>query len=507
VYGYRQGLDINFHCRVINSEDEIPQNPNLLAMSSIKEIENIKEREEIKRASTAIPIILSFQNRGEDDVSNIKFDVSAEIDAISIKGDLQFKFELKENLLENLVLRPEETSGIILFDISGFRTAKFNLLNLSYAKSQKETSVYRINAPIIFETARLSNDFNGFRSKEEFERWYFLDNYVSTALYSRSILLKLMFDNLCRLDGDELKIDNQRIVLRKAAKSSLKHAVQIDIISKIMMYIEDLVVILDSMLSFDGNYYYMLDRKETDGRDLGDRITHFMEHLDRFSEKDFRNMLSYAAKSEWTTEDKNQNMDIVEKIIKINIDQVLFLLRRVRDFRSTHNQVFRRYKHAGFAFRLNVEAGLYIDSKPYESYFMVYHERHDVLSNPLPIPFSSEVLESYKCLISSLETLLYDVIESKKACIERRIDKILPLYRYSSTGMTVEEMHLAEKGIEDFLRERPIYAYNSQFRFKGKVERRNIPWYLGLETFMDHCRKNEIGNLTQKLNVSTQNVE
>jgi len=477
---------------------------NLHLMSSYETIENIKRQENVQRGTFSIPIIVSFRNLGKDTIKNIKLDMNSDIDLTANNKDVQFKFEFKEISLDSMILPSQGTIGITLFDISGFKIAKLGIQHLSYDRNGKQMYAYRINAPIIFETSRLINNYNGFGSKEEFETWYFLDNYASTAISSRSILLKFMFDKLQELESGELKVAGESITLGNAAKLSLKNIIQIDIISKIMMFIEDLIVILESMVSFNGRYYDILDRKETDGSDLGDKITRFMNGIDKFSEEDFRNMLSYVDIKDLPN---YQGKDIVEKIIKMNIQRVLVLLKHIKDFRRTHNQVFRRYKHAGFAFRTNVEANLYVDNKSYDSFFMVYHEQENPLSNPLPIPLSSEVLESYKCLISSLETLIYDVIEGKKACIERRIYKIPPLFRYSNEGLTESEIHLVEKVIENFFKQNPLYAFNSSFKFKGKVKRENIPWYLDIETFMKECKSNRTIRLTEELHGSTQNAE
>lgn len=53
--------------------------------------------------------------------------------------------------------------------------------------------------------------------------------------------------------------------------------IQIDIVSKIMMNFEDLVVLMDSILEVDGDYYELLDGGVYG--DLGERINKFFECL------------------------------------------------------------------------------------------------------------------------------------------------------------------------------------------------------------------------------------
>ena len=60
-------------------------------------------------------------------------------------------------------------------------------------------------------------------------------------------------------------------------RRAMLSAIQIDIVSKIMMNFEDLVVLMDSILEVDGDYYELLDGGVYG--DLGERINKFFECL------------------------------------------------------------------------------------------------------------------------------------------------------------------------------------------------------------------------------------
>jgi hypothetical protein len=99
------------------------------------------------------------------------------------------------------------------------------------------------------------------------------------------IIVRIEFDH----DGEKYSFSEEQTL-------ALKSMIQIDIISKIMMYIEDLFTILIAMKDFNADYYRLLDENlesNYDNKDLGDRISQFIKDETKFSSEDSRRILSY----------------------------------------------------------------------------------------------------------------------------------------------------------------------------------------------------------------------
>jgi hypothetical protein len=81
-------------------------------------------------------------------------------------------------------------------------------------------------------------------------------------------------------------------------------------------------------------------------------------------------------------------------------------LEKVKTFRDTHVEVFRRYKHGGIPIIPGVEVNFTNPDNPYtksafDSYTLVLIGK-DPLKDAMLVPYSDKVLEAYPILISSL---------------------------------------------------------------------------------------------------------
>lgn len=86
-----------------------------------------------------------------------------------------------------------------------------------------------------------------------------LENYIEDSVETRKWLLEMMFEALDKIDNQHKSIDIES--LKRFELSKTRGVIQIDLVAKLMMYIEDLVIILEANRKFDGNYYTRRRRK------------------------------------------------------------------------------------------------------------------------------------------------------------------------------------------------------------------------------------------------------
>jgi hypothetical protein len=376
----------------------------------------------------------------------------------------------------------------LLFDISGFKQVSIKIDNINYRIPSGETrSKYKSNSPLIVDTLDLDNPYHGFKSYDEMQVYLLLKNYIQSSLPARSLLLKLMFRAMDEISTHKgFEISGQKFKFTDQEIPVINSIIQIDIISKIMMYIEDLISLLIGMKDFDGNYYGLLDRKSRGDIDLGKRIQGFIDSVENFTPWEWKKMLSYASSDEFTLS------PTAIKLIEGNIEGFKKVFRLIRLFRDTHIQIFRRYKHAGLPFRPG-----YIYPLPFPRTSIIF-DSYSMISmgaNPLldvvPLPYSNDVLESYRALTDILETYIWDIVENKTECLRKRINGVIPSQNYSPEIFSQEENSEIQSTLDEFDIKYPNRAYNDVYKFqitpKNTVD---MKWYIDLKSILQNIRIN-----------------
>ena len=217
-----------------------------------------------------------------------------------------------------------------------------------------------------------------------------LENYIEDSAETRKWLLELMFQTLDKINNQQ---GHPKNLLDRFELSKSRGIVQIDIIAKLMMYIEDLIIILEANRKFGGNYYQVLDERTPD---LGERVTQFMESIDTLTAEDCRKMLCYENPRKFGLDDSKTL--ILEKLIEWNTKELKEFLPQIRKFRKTHAQIFRRYKHAGLPIRtglLSVDDKYPYTNKRFDSCAMVF-AGHQPMNDMIILPFSADVMQGYR---------------------------------------------------------------------------------------------------------------
>ena len=117
-------------------------------------------------------------------------------------------------------------------------------------------------------------------------------------------------------------------------------AIQINIISKIMMLIEDFVVIANSFLIRKNFYRTSL---APDSPDLGPFVGSFLDKV--YTDDQILLMMNWIDTKKVTSDDNT--FLILDKFLENNITYVRKLMKELRIFRISNIPLYRRFKHGG----------------------------------------------------------------------------------------------------------------------------------------------------------------
>ena len=470
-------LKVNFDCRKITSVN-IHDAPEQILQNSSEILEKIKQSKKFQRiVGEAYPVIIIIENPFDFDIVEFSFQAKA-----FFKGDNEDDQFLIEFNQSGIKVESKQIIEITLFDGSGLSEVLVQLNSVKYQDNNKRTlSDYTTNSPYLINFKDFRNEFNGFSSLKEMQIYLLLDNYKNDSLPSRIWLLTFMFNLLEDVKSKKIELQGKTSILTENDLIRVRTILQLDIIAKIMMSIEDMAILLTAIISSGGNYYELLDRKEPD---VGERITLFFDNIQNLKFEDLRRMLSYINPNELKLEESQTA--VLEKLIQSNVEKFKIYLKQIQKFRVTHTQIFRRYKHAGLPIRLGIkfDKPFLSSSNAFDSYAMV-SIGNDPLVDILPLPYSNNVIKSYSKLISILQFLLLDIIQNKIAIIIRRINGILPLETYGELTLTDKEQKNLQLAIKQFYQNNPVRSYDNHFQFKAIAQTQKLKWYLELDDFLN----------------------
>ncbi len=310
-----------------------------------------------------------------------------------------------------------------------------------------------------------------------------LRNYNENILPMREILLKIAMNSISQIEEDKFPLGN----FSDKEKIKIKSMFQMDIISGIMMYVEDLAILAESFRR-KISYYKLLDRSDENEGDAGDIIRDFFECLNSFSDVEFHRILGYADLSQ--LELKEEERRLVEKVMLTNIAEIKRILIEIKKFRSSHHPAFRRFKHAGAPLILGALGNVPENSplSKFDSYTQVSRGKNP-LKDMITIPLSKNVLDGYNIIIDGIRIFLQDLVKNHMACTERNLVGILPDQSYS-LEYTPEEKKLYEKIIREFYDKHPPRTDDlRRLHFKLTIEKEDIMWYLDLPNFLRECKE------------------
>jgi|GEM_PF-2912177 len=490
-----QSVGISFSCFRVRRGDPEAANariPDLLMQEVFDKVEELKSRNGFAKVEgEGYPLIISVISHVSTEISNVRISGSIWLnlgDKSALQGVEEFDFGIP-------VLKSRELYEIVILNMAGVNEARISVLDAVYSQSDGSKGKCVTSAPFLVRLSDLSNEYNGFKDEKTRERHFLLRNYQDNSKPLRGILLNLMFQAIEDINKQKFVLKGSSRILVGEDLAKIRGAIQVDIISKIMMYIEDLIILLDSHISSEGDYYRLLDRRDSSDMDLGDRIKKFMTRLDSqtecFSYDEYRRMLSYADPTAVSPTDFERRA--LEKRIQQNVDALKSFLLQIRKFGKAHGQIFRRYKHAGLAMRPGLTSEKYPNTdEKFDSVVMVFVGKNP-LKDVVPLPYSSAVIRAYSCIIATIQQFLCDIVENAISCIERDVDGIIPIERYGATPETTsDDSAIIIPILSKFVEQNPLRAFDSLYLFKGNFPRDDptISWYGELPKLLEQCEKN-----------------
>src|SRR5215211_169364 len=269
--GIHGGLSPSFSCKKTTGPlTEIVSN---LA----SDIERIKQERNIKgNEGEYYSVTASIKNDSSYDATDINIKLNI---LLTCLDETQFSIDHSSSLPD---IKRGNTLEINMFDSSGCSEGLITLLGFTYKMNGSTPLLPHINESHLININELNNAFNGYRNYEEMQTSILLQTYIMHAFSARGVLLKLTLNDLTQLNKDKgFEYDGERYSFGETQLAVIRSMIQIDIIAKIMMYIEDLIILLEAIRESNGNYYYLLDKRyshyQEDDLDVGARICRFFK--------------------------------------------------------------------------------------------------------------------------------------------------------------------------------------------------------------------------------------
>ena len=330
-------------------------------------------------------------------------------------------------------------------------------------------------------TEATNSNANIARSANIKNDYLLLRNYKENILPMRGILLKTAIESLTQIEEGKFSVDDVSGIKVKA-----KSMFQMEIISGIMMYIEDLIVLSESFRS-ETSYYKLLDPSDENQNDVGKIIEGFFKDVNSFSEEEFSRIFGYMDPSQLNL--KESERKLAEKIIQKNIAEMRRVFVLIGKFGKTHHPAFRRFKHAGPPLLLGMmpEEQENTPLPGFDSYTHVSIGK-DPFQETIILPLSKDVLESYRIMGHSIQSCLRDIVTNNITCIQRNVTGILPTETYFQERLSEKESELYEKIVAKLYKNYPLDMDDLQsFHLKPNFKKEKNLWYLDLSDFLREC--------------------
>jgi len=254
---------------------------------------------------------------------------------------------------------------------------------------------------------------------------------------------------------------------------------QISIISHIMMFLEDLAVICQSIKDGKIEYYDFLDKSGDE--DLGKFISKFYNDIVKASDQDILKILSFTNLDSLDFLEENEKK-VIENITKRMLEKIREFFIKIFIFRDNHIKIFRRYKHAGFPIMLN-ESVPSIEEIYKDFDFVSYGltSKGNIGKEITVIPYSSKAIDSYENLEKDIFAFFGSVLTFKFICYERNVDGLMPITKsLFGVKLSQEETTTLDEVWKRF-EERNPYDDSKRERIDFKTMTEFLHWYTQLD--------------------------
>ena len=252
---------------------------------------------------------------------------------------------------------------------------------------------------------------------------------------------------------------------------------QIAIIAHIMMLLEDLAVICQSIKDGKIEYYNFLDKSGDE--DLGVFIRKFYAEIKKASDQDLCKILSFVDLDSFEFIKKDEK-EIVGKIIKQLLEKTKIFFNKIILFRENHISIFRRYKHAGFPILLAQPMPTPNPYKNFDFTSLGLTSKEKLGKEITAIPYSSKAIDSYENLEKDIIAFFGTIITYKFICYERNVSGLIPNSKsLFGLKLSLSEITILDEIWKRFESKHPVEGGKTQIGLDSKMEVLN--WYIDLD--------------------------
>ena len=323
------------------------------------------------------------------------------------------------------------------------------------------------------------------RDLETKQEYLLLRNYNEIVQPMRGLLFAVAMKSINQTGEGKFLLGN---ISSEKDKVKAMQTFQLEIISSIMLYIEDLIVLSESFRR-GISYYKLLHLSDKGKIDLGKIIKEFFENMNSFSDEEFRTIFGYADPNQLDLNEKERKL--AKKVIQRNIVEMRKVFVKIEMFGKTHHPVFKRFKHGGAPLLFDAEVKIQGDF-PFsesDSYIMV-SSGEDPLEDVIPVPLSKDILTGYGIVVSGIQYCLFDLVTNRIACIERNLTGIIPYERYFPEDLSKKETDLYVQILKKFVVKYPSHMDGLlDFSFSPKITKEQVRWYHNLPNLLRESRE------------------
>jgi hypothetical protein len=137
-------------------------------------------------------------------------------------------------------------------------------------------------------------------------------------------------------------------------------------------------------------------------------------------------------------------------------------------------------------------------SKRFDSYSMIFAGK-DPLADIIPVPYSESVIESYRNLVTDVQTFIQHMVNNHLDSLSRGTEGIIP------TGQIIDAQHYSQESIltdqelsevvsciTRFNKTSPLHARSPFYNFEiTNLNRDDVGWYVELDALLEGSKRQQ----------------
>jgi hypothetical protein len=282
--------------------------------------------------------------------------------------------------------------------------------------------------------------------EEEFKDYLLLRLYKEQGFMIRGFLLKYSFETIKNIQSDNFYIkfnDNEKL--------TAMNIIQMDIVSKLIMYIEDLAIFAESFLRKKIYYDFLIDKNTDIGELTGRFVKKIIADRNGITDKEISAIMNFTDLEK--TKIFEDCIDIARKYLQANINSIRQLLRNIGEFSYATHSIYQRFKHAGMPIFPAVPFKTIIQNQSLLNRFQTVNVASigkDPFYDITLLPFSVELLDKYEKLAAEIQSIIEGMISNKIKCIERRMPGLFPENQLAENKLNHAELSIINDKISEY---------------------------------------------------------